>query len=658
MAKGKGGFIGQDGLNAPDAPNGVSGTAGNEQVTVSWTNPTDVGGSTITGYVISSNPSVPIEPPSLATASYTNKSFSLSGQGTYNFYAMTFNGDGTKAYFTGFGPDAILQYSLSTAWDISTASYDNVSLDVSGETTAGQSGLVFSPDGSKIYMASYTPDAVYQYNLSTPFDMSSGSYSNNSLTVNEDTNVQDVYLKPDGTKLFVLGDTNNSVFQYTMSTPFDLSTASYDSVSFSTATQQTNCTGLFFSPDGTTMLICGYFPIQADKYTLSTPWDITTATHDTSFDVTNEFGSNSPNAIFAGNDLSTLFVAGSDGGNGVVYQYAVGMPTGSPFVYGGLTNGTSYTFNVWAINAFGWSVASDASGSVSPVAPPIAIYAGGEAPSAVNTMSYKDITSTGNFSDFGDLTVVLYKGAAVGTSTRAVFASGNGNNTMGYVNPQSTGNATDFGDLAGPRNTTQLRQEFGAAGNSTRGLFLGGAGISNVCDYITIATLGNTTDFGDLNTAVEKADGCGSPTRAICGGGADNGSNNTIQYRTFATLGNFSDFGNLTTTYSNDPAAFSSDTRGLIGGTNGNARMDYITIASTGNAAEFGNLSDGLNYGPSGASSNTRGLVGGGSGWTAGANTVEYFTIASLGNSTDFGNLSYSPVYHPTSASAGHGGLQ
>ena len=64
MAKGKGGFIGQDGLNAPDSPTGVSGTAGDSQVTVSWTNPTDVGGSAITKYAISSNPSVPIEPPS------------------------------------------------------------------------------------------------------------------------------------------------------------------------------------------------------------------------------------------------------------------------------------------------------------------------------------------------------------------------------------------------------------------------------------------------------------------------------------------------------------------------------------------------------------------------------------------------------------------
>jgi hypothetical protein len=363
--------------------------------------------------------------------------------------------------------------------------------------------------------------------------------------------------------------------------------------------------------------------------------------------------------------VDVSFTPPSDEGGAAVTGYRVQSNDGigasgssSPITITGLTNGTSYTFNVWAINPFGWSSPSDASDGVSPAAPPIAIYAGGEVSSAVNTMSYKDITSTGNFSDFGDLTVVLYKGAAVGTATRAVFASGSGNSTMGYVNPQSAGNATDFGDLSGPRNTTQLRQEFGAAGNTTRGLFLGGGGRSNVCDYITIATLGDTTDFGDLNTAVQLPDGCGSPTRAICGGGSDGGSNDTIQYRTFATLGNFSDFGNLTTAYANDPAAFSSDTRGLIGGTNGNARMDYVTIASTGNAIEFGNLSDGINYGPSGASSNIRGLVGGGSGWTAGANTVEYFTIATLGNSTDFGDLSYSPVYHPTAASSGHGGLQ
>ena len=55
MSKRIGGFINQDGLNAPDAPTGVSGTAGNTQVTVSFTPPTDVGGAAVTGYRVQSN---------------------------------------------------------------------------------------------------------------------------------------------------------------------------------------------------------------------------------------------------------------------------------------------------------------------------------------------------------------------------------------------------------------------------------------------------------------------------------------------------------------------------------------------------------------------------------------------------------------------------
>ena len=453
MAKRTGGFIGQDGINAPDPATGVTGTAGDGQVTVSWTNPTDVGGAAINRYVISSTPSVPIDAPSLATASYTSKSFSLASQGTYNYYAMTFNGDGTKAYFTGFGPDAILQYSLSTAWDISTASYDSVSLDVSGQTDAGQSGLVFSPDGSKLYMVSYGTDTVYQYALTTPFDLSTGNYASKSLSISsQDSNPQDMYIKSDGTKLYVLGDTNNSVFQYSMSTPFDLATASYDSVSFVTTSQQTNPTGLFFSPDGTTMLICGYSPVQADTYTLSTPWVVSSASHISSFTLS-EFGSNSPNAIFAGNDLNNLFVGGTSGsGNGVVYQYAVGMPTGSPFVYGGLTNGTSYTFNVWAINPFGWSVASDASGSVSPVAAPRAFWI---ARTTVN-LFYSVITTTGNTTDWGsNMRYSAYNTPTMSSSTRAVVTGFENTSTPVYstyieqMDLTSSGTSTLFGELAG-----------------------------------------------------------------------------------------------------------------------------------------------------------------------------------------------------------------
>lgn len=667
MAKGKGGFIGQDGLNAPDAPTGVSGTAGDAQVTVSWTNPTDVGGSAITNYVISSNPSVPIEPPSLTTASYTSKSFSLESQGSGDIhYAMTFNSDGTKAYFSGYGAASIFQYSLSTAWDISTTSYDSVSLDTSGQTSSGQSGLVFSPDGSKLYMVSYNTDTVYQYTLTTPFDLSTGSYASKSLDISsQDNNPQDMYIKSDGTKLYVLGDTNNSIFQYTMSTPFDLSTASYDSVSFATTTQQTNPTGLFFSSDGTIMLVCGYTPAQADKYILSTPWVVSSASHDSSYTLS-EFSGNYPNAIFAGNDLNNLFVSGGVSGNsiGKVFQYAVGMPTGSPFVYGGLTNGTSYTFNVWAINAFGWSVASDASGGVTPVVPSIGIIAGGGSPgspSQINTISEIDITTTGNATDFGDLTTATKLLAGCGSSTRGLMGGGTENgsqylDTIEYITFTTASNATDFGNL------TSGRYMIASASNNTRGLwhtgYQSGGSRSNVIDYVTIASTGNATDFGDSLAGQIGSSGCASPTRAVFSGGNDGSYRNTIEYVTIASAGNASDFGDLRI-YIAYTASCSSSTRGLpSAGYSGSYQnyIDYITIASTGNSTDFGDLTQ-SRYSHAGLSSETRGIFCGGQASGALSNVMDYVTINTLGNATDFGDL-ITAVEQPAACSNCHGGVQ
>ena len=119
----RGGFIGHDGLNAPDAPTGVSGTAGDTQVTVSWTAPSDVGGSAITGYNVQAADGSGTWQSSfnLSGASYDNKSFDVSGEET-NPGSLFFKSDGTKMYVTGTAGDDVNEYALSTAWDVSTAS--------------------------------------------------------------------------------------------------------------------------------------------------------------------------------------------------------------------------------------------------------------------------------------------------------------------------------------------------------------------------------------------------------------------------------------------------------------------------------------------------------------------------------------------------------
>jgi hypothetical protein len=111
-----------------------------------------------------------------------------------------------------------------------------------------------------------------------------------------------------------------------------------------------------------------------------------------------------------------------------------------------------------------------------------------------------------------------------------------------YITIATTGNSTSFGSMGAGNNG-----EYAACSNSTRGLFAGNTGGSNVIQYVTIASTGNTTSFGTLISPLQRLCGTASPTRALfAAGGADNSSfSNVIQYVTIASTGNATDFGDL-----------------------------------------------------------------------------------------------------------------
>jgi len=229
----------------------------------------------------------------------------------------------------------------------------------------------------------------------------------------------------------------------------------------------------------------------------------------------------------------------------------------------------------------------------------------------------------------------------------------------------TTGNATDFGDLA------QVKDYLQGLSSSTRGIFAGGESttpgpgyvttyFSNI-EYITIATTGNATNFGNLTAGRRSGPGCSSPTRGVFGGGFNGGGFNILDYITIASTGNATDFGDLTRN-NYDLAAFSSSTRGVwAGGSDGSTRkqIQYITIASTGNTTNFGDLMFG-HYANCGVSSNTRGISAAGRDNSAGGaqtNAMQYVTIASTGNAVDFGDMIANDD-NMASTSNCHGGVQ
>ena len=224
-----------------------------------------------------------------------------------------------------------------------------------------------------------------------------------------------------------------------------------------------------------------------------------------------------------------------------------------------------------------------------------AIWGGGQIhPANNNIMDFITTSTTGNATDFGDLTVARRNLDGTGNQTRGLFCGGQTptlQDVIDFVTIANLGNATDFGNLS------VARKDLGGASSPTRGLFLGGNAPSgsDVIDFVTIATAGNATDFGNLTVARATYGAVSSKTRAVAMGGnagAPGYANyNTIDFVTIASAGNATDFGDLITAISNASFASNSIIGLSMGGSNGSLNtIEFITIATTGNASLFGEL--------------------------------------------------------------------
>ena len=214
-------------------------------------------------------------------------------------------------------------------------------------------------------------------------------------------------------------------------------------------------------------------------------------------------------------------------------------------------------------------------------------------PGFVNTIEFVTIANTANVTDFGDLNETTFQGAVTGNETRYVYGGGTTptvQNVIDFVTIATTGDATNFGDL------TEGRFALTAFGSPTRGIYAGGATptIVNTIDYITIASAGDATDFGDVTSDdTRNPMAVSSATRGVIAGGqtpAPSTGTNAIDLLTIATTGNTTDFGDLTDGRRRG-TGLSNSIRGVFaGGYDPSAKnvMDYITIATTGNAQDFG----------------------------------------------------------------------
>jgi sugar lactone lactonase YvrE len=250
----------------------------------------------------------------ISSPTYT-QAFSVSSQDT-DPTGLAFNTDGTKMFVVGNSANAIHEYALSTGFDISTASFTQ-SFSVASQSTS-PSGIAFKPDGTIMFVAEAYNSTILQYALSSAFDVSSASYTHNFNVASQEADVRGVAFNSDGTVMLITGIGGDDVNEYALSSAYDVSSASFVDL-FSIASQDTNPNDLFFNSDGKTMWIVGDDNDSIFQYTLTTGFDISTASYASiSFSVASQ--DTQPMAMAFNSDGTKLYVVGLQ--NDSVYQYA------------------------------------------------------------------------------------------------------------------------------------------------------------------------------------------------------------------------------------------------------------------------------------------------------------------------------------------------
>jgi len=198
----------------------------------------------------------------VSTATFVKTRTSFFASPNSNVRQMKFNNDGTKIFAGSYNSDAIVSLPLSTAWDVQTIGTTASTLDISNEFLNPQN-FAFNSDGTKLYVAATgsATDTIYQYDLTTAFDVTTGSYANKSLTFTQDSWGGAMQVVDNDTKLFRFGESNDDVYIFTMSTAGDISTATYtESIAFDalSGTDTSGYRGMFIKPDGSKGYLSNY----------------------------------------------------------------------------------------------------------------------------------------------------------------------------------------------------------------------------------------------------------------------------------------------------------------------------------------------------------------------------------------------------------------
>lgn len=257
------------------------------------------------------------------------QNFFVSGQdGTPT--GLFFKPDGTKLYIVGNDGDDVNEYDLSTAWDVSSASYLQ-RFSIAAQASTPQA-ISFKIDGTKMYVSDSQGNDVIEYDLSTAWDISSAAFLQSGSVAAQPSGL---FIKPDGTKMYVLSFEGKNVNEYNLSSAWDVSSLSLLQA-FDISAQETGPTGVFLKSDGTRMYVVGFDSDNVNEYDLSTAWDVSSASLLKSFSIAAQEGTASD--LFLKPDGTKMYVLGTVGDD--VNEYDLTLISNSTITY---PNSVSFT---------------------------------------------------------------------------------------------------------------------------------------------------------------------------------------------------------------------------------------------------------------------------------------------------------------------------
>ena len=239
--------------------------------------------------------------------------FSVLTQET-NPRGITFNNDGTKMFIVGTTGADVNEYTLSTGFDLSSTVTFVDSFSVSAKES-GPTAVKFNTDGTKMFITGVSSSNVHEYALSTGFDVSTASFTQTLVTTVDNDNFG-LDFNNDGTKMYITGNQTDSIYEFNLSSAFDISTATLNQSKYLNPIDDEPF-GIEFNTDGTRLFIVGTKGNGVDEYTLSTPYDISTMMHMGFY-----FVGNNPSGIHISPDGTKMFIIGNQ--SDIVKSYDLG----------------------------------------------------------------------------------------------------------------------------------------------------------------------------------------------------------------------------------------------------------------------------------------------------------------------------------------------